>query len=309
MEDLANGFSEARPVPQDWSFSKRTVLFQCPRKYYYLYFGANSQTAGAEPLKAKLQELKSLSNVHLRSGDILDLVIRTYLRRAMNGDRWAPSRVERWGLSIFRKDREFNRRPQRTVASEKFPPVRFLEYYHSLAGAETLYESAETRLVMAIRNFFQVGQIAPYREYGSRPGARIQQRIAMPISEGMARGRLDLAYAGLGGFEIVEWKIGTDSGADENLQVGFYGLWARAQPDIAGPVRLTMAYLGEGSTRQHDLGQIQPRRIRARIVQDMNVMRTLEPFGAASNGRAFTPCGQPRICMQCPFQSICPQKE
>jgi hypothetical protein len=309
MGDLTNGGSEARYTLHDWSFSKRTVLFQCTRKYYYLYFGANPYTAEAEPLKSKLQELKSLSNVHLRSGDILDLVVRTYLRHAMDGDRWSASRVERWGLTTFRKDRDFNRRPHMRTAGEKFPPVRLLEYYYALPDAEARYESAEEKLVTAIRNFFHHDQIEWYREHGSRPEARIQLRISMEIDGATARGRLDLAFAGPSAFEIVDWKIGADGGADENLQIGFYGLWAREQADIVGPIRLTMAYLGEGSTRQHDLGQIHPRKIRARIVQDMNIMRALQPFGAASNARAFTPCGQPRICAQCPLQSVCPQKE
>jgi PD-(D/E)XK nuclease superfamily len=309
VDDPINARDETRSVPEDWSFSKRTVLFQCPRKYYYVYFGASPYTAEAEQLKPRLQELKSLSNVHLRSGEILDLVIRTYLRHAAVGDRWSPTRVERWGLTIFRKDRDFNRKPQREAASEKFPPVKLLEYYYAQPNAEVRYESAEEKLFTAIRNFFQGGQIGLYREHGSRPEARIQLRISMAIDGATARGRLDLAFAGPTGFEIVDWKVGADSGADENLQVGFYGLWAREQADIAGPVRLTMAYLGEGSTRQHDLGQIHPRNIRARIVQDMHIMRTLQPFGATSNARAFTPCGQPRICAQCPFQSVCPQKE
>jgi hypothetical protein len=294
---------------EEWSFSKRQVLFQCPRKYYYQYFGANSRTAKAEPLKKRLRELKALSNVHLRGGDILDLVIRTYLRRASQGERWDSSRLEGWAVSIFRKDRAFNKAGMQLAQGDPFPPVPLLEYDHHFTDADDRYVAAEAKLVTAIRNFSQASIYGHYREYGVQIGAMIQQRTQLKIDGATARGKLDLAFEGPDFFEIVDWKIGLDSGADQNLQVGFYGVWASSQPEIRKPLRLSMAYLGDGTLKHFNLEDVRPRPVRARITQDLNVMRSLQPFGVAATARAFTPCGQPKICILCPFQSVCPQKE
>ena len=297
------------PDPGEWSFSKRQVLFQCLRKYYYLYYGANSRTARAEPLKNKLRELKGLSNVHLRSGDILDLIIRTDLRRTSSEDPWDSDRLERWALAIFRKDQAFNRAGMPSSAGDQYPPVPLLEYHHRFKDAEERYTAAEAKLVTAIRNFSQAPAYEFYREYGARAGARIQHRTQLQIDGATARGKLDLAFEGPEFFEIVDWKIGVEGGADERLQVGFYGVWAACQPEIRKPIRLSMAYLGDGKVKHFNLEDLRPRSVRARVTQDLNVMRTLEPFGVAANARAFTPCAQPKICALCPFQRICPQKE
>lgn len=38
-----------KPTQLIWSFSKRGVLEQCPRKYYYEYYGSNLNTAKNYP--------------------------------------------------------------------------------------------------------------------------------------------------------------------------------------------------------------------------------------------------------------------
>ena len=91
-----------------WSYSRRSLLEQCPRAYYYQYYGANKRTAKAEPLKDHLHFLKSLTNRHLRSGDIVHLVIRTYLNSLQRKDIWDVSRVLDWARQIFQNDYSYS---------------------------------------------------------------------------------------------------------------------------------------------------------------------------------------------------------
>ena len=62
----------------EWSHSRRSALFQCPRKYYYEYFGSNLRKAHDDPQKAKLRQLKNLKNRFERAGEILHFVIRAF---------------------------------------------------------------------------------------------------------------------------------------------------------------------------------------------------------------------------------------
>lgn len=311
-EVIAGMWFEAETTPgtkEEWSFSKRQMLFQCTRRYYYHYFGSSRRTAKGEPLKAQLRELKDLTNVHLRTGDILDLMIRTYLKKAAEGDRWNTNRLVNWAVDIFRRDKEFNSTKTSRARCEKFAPSRLVEYYYDFGDAEARYVEAEHKLVTAIRNFLQSGSYSEYLEYGSQPGAMIQEFAHLRIDGSPARGRLDLAFRLPERFQIVDWKIGSGGSADENLQIGFYGLWAHSKADVHEPIWLAVAYVGSGTAMHFDLGAINPRRVRARITQDLNVMRALSPFGTSGNSDAFSPYGQPKICALCQFQGVCPKRE
>jgi len=75
----------------EWSHSRRSVLEQCSRRYYYQYFGAGKNTSRKEPAKEMLHSLKTrVQNRYLVSGGVLHTVIKTYLTKAREGDRWEP---------------------------------------------------------------------------------------------------------------------------------------------------------------------------------------------------------------------------
>ena len=61
---------ETDSVAVEWSFSRRLVLFQCPRRHYYQYFGGSNWRAKDERAKEILSKLKRLTNAHLRAGPL-----------------------------------------------------------------------------------------------------------------------------------------------------------------------------------------------------------------------------------------------
>jgi hypothetical protein len=46
---------------------------------------------------------------------------------------------------------------------------------------------------------------------------------------------------------------------------------------------------------------------RARLIQDIELMRELDPYGRAGNEEAFTPCQKVNVCRQCKYQGVCPE--
>ena len=70
------------PSRLKWSYSKRDVLEQCPRRFYCQYYGANRGKAKDDPAKQELQQLKLAGNRYTRTGAILHLVIAEYFRKA-----------------------------------------------------------------------------------------------------------------------------------------------------------------------------------------------------------------------------------
>lgn len=287
----------------EWSFSRRQVLFQCPRKYYYQYFGSSRRSADAEPQKALLRELRKLSNFNLLAGEVLDLAVRNYLHRAASGDVWGLGRLERYALDIFDADIQYNR-VQHSTSLEESPHRRLLEYYLAFSDVAEREELAKTKLLVALKNFLSP-EFEFYRHNGGKKDAVIQENVSVTIDDCPARGRLDLAFHSHGEYHIVDWKIGADAGSEEYLQVGFYGLWASRRLVSTTPIHLGMAYLGDNRLKRYRLEDVDPRIIKARITQDLLVMRDLEHFGKSANYKAFTPCLQPKICRMCAFQTVC----
>ena len=93
-----------KPKLSEGSYSRRNLLDQCPRKYYYEHYGSKLQTAKNDPQKEKLRFLGVLQNRYLRTGKILHFVIKTYLNKIRQGEQWSPDRLLNWARKVYHTD-------------------------------------------------------------------------------------------------------------------------------------------------------------------------------------------------------------
>ena len=303
--------SEKKPALLSWSYSRREALEQCPRRYYYQYYGSHSRLAKTEPQKPPLQFLKKLSNRYLRPGEIVHLVIRTYLKRLRQGEAWSLERLLSWARDMYRRDLAYSQRyqPGGPLPEEQYPPVLLLEFYTGIDNAEELWAESETRLVAALTNFVESPRFAHFRAGGCQNSALVEKRITVKTPHFSLTGQMDLAYPDLGRVMIVDWKIGSSSGGGDSLQLLSYALAAmqkfRCQPE---QIDLCRVHLADNEVVPFLVGEKEIVRARARILQDVERMQALDGYGRDAVSQAFTPCGQPRICALCPFQKICPKE-
>jgi PD-(D/E)XK nuclease superfamily len=286
----------------EWSFSKRQMLFQCPRKYYYQYYGASARTAKSDSHKMELRQAKVLKNLNLRAGEIVDIVIQTFLTKAAARE-WTEDRLVSWARSILETDRCFNT-SQIAQKEGAFTLPRLLEYAWQFPDTDERFQKAEAKVVTAIRNFYRSPAYSMFR--AQRANVEAQKKIAIAVDGSRAVGKIDVLVVQADSMHILDWKLGRQGSADDHLQVGFYGLWAVRTQALARTVRLYMAYLGEGVVQEHTFpGALNLLSVKGRIVQDLNIMRQLHPYGAEGRPRAFTPCLQPRVCELCQFRKVC----
>ncbi|MEW5816967.1 MAG: PD-(D/E)XK nuclease family protein [Spirochaetota bacterium] len=140
---------------RQWSYSRREVLEQCPRRYYYQYFGSAARTAKTEPHKHMLRFLKGISNRYLRVGDIMHLIIRTYLTKLRSGDAWSLEWLLNWASDIYHRDMEYSRSYDvSSHAEEKYPPVLLLEFYYQQDNADRSCAESEQRLNACFDGFY-----------------------------------------------------------------------------------------------------------------------------------------------------------
>jgi hypothetical protein len=296
----------------EWSYSRRGLLEQCPRRYYYWYYGASARKAKAEPQKETLRFLKTLSNRYLRTGELLHLAIGTYFKKRQQGETGSFEWICDWARDIYREDRDYsrNRAYQRAPSEEEYPPPPLLEYYYEFPDAENLFVQSEQRLLGALNTFLTSDTFARFRFNGSRPGALIEQQTRFETKHFIARGKIDLAFRRDNNSVVIcDWKIGGPAGVDDSLQLLFYALWAVEEYKCSpGDIVVFKAPLVDDVISSSSISEQNLRRTKARIIQDLEKMKSLDDYGSNAVAEAFTPCGQARICELCPFQGVCPKE-
>ena len=295
----------------EWSYSRRNLLDQCPRKYYYERYGSNLQTAKNDPQKEKLRFLEVLQNRYLRTGEILHFVVKAYLNKIRQGEQWSLDRLLNWARKIYHADLEYSRNYEHgtPLPDEQYPPALLLEFYYGWSDAESVCIEAGKRLIEALANFVKSQNLAQFREGASRPAALIEKTIYFKTVHFIFRGAVDLAYCEDDKLVIIDWKIGSASSSDDSLQMLAYAWWVKEEfkhlPDYITPYRV---HLVDDTVLPFTVSAKSLTQVEARILQDLERMREADKYGRRGVVEAFTPCAQLKVCEMCQFQEICPKE-
>ncbi|MFQ5884725.1 MAG: PD-(D/E)XK nuclease family protein, partial [Thermoplasmata archaeon] len=250
---------------------------------------------------------------YLRTGQILHLAIGTYFKKLQEGATGSFEWVCDWAQSIYCEDREHSRTQayQSAQSEEEYPPVPLLEYYYGFPDADELFAQSEECLLEALRNFLSSDAFTSLRFDGSRPNALVERQIRFEVEHFTARGKIDLAFRRDDGhIAICDWKArGSGDRIGDSLQLLCYALWAVGEYQCSpSDVIISKAYLEDQTISTATVSEQNLQRAKARIIQDLEKMKSLEEYGSNAVAEAFTPCGQVRICELCPFQGVCPKE-
>jgi hypothetical protein len=292
----------------EWSYSRRELFERCLLWYYFQYYGSKSGTAKGEPRKQDLRFLKTLSNRYLRTGQIMHLVIRTYLRHLKDGDKWTLDKVLTWARDIYSDDLRRSLRHQRgdTSAGPDDRSVILSEFHFGLPEAVSLWEESAARLMAALRNFVVSPELERFRRGAARSDSLIEENLRLREEHFNLKGQIDLAYPEAGRVVILDWKLGASGGGEDSLQLLSYALVATKHYGCAPEsLDLFKVHLEDVAVASYRVGEEEMKRARARIIQDSQQMQAVDHYGRNGVAGAFTPCGQPRVCSMCPFQQFC----
>ena len=284
-----------------WSYSRREALSQCPRRYYYQYYGSAVRRAKGEPNKEILRFLKTLSNRHLRAGQVLHSSIHRFLAALRRGHQPEVKEL------LDRAKGVYGAGPVgASIHSQGDQRTGLLEYHYRFADADELFRQCEERLLHALTNFVTSSQFAPFIGAGARPEAHAEKRVVVRVGNVKGNGKIDLVYPAAGQVTIADWKLGNSGSTDDSLQLSFYALWGIQEYGCSSSgIRLYAAHLCDSVVASVPVSAKSLQRTKACIIQDVQKMEALDGYGNNAVLDAFPPCSHPRICVLCPFQGIC----
>ena len=309
--DIDGAPGPEKSVFSEWSYSRRNMLEQCPRKYYYQYYGSKTKKSNIDPQKDKLLFLKGLQNRYLRTGSLLHLVIRTYLKKIQQGEQWSLDRLLSWARKMYWIDWEFSRKyePGTEIPGGDHSPTLLLEFYYGLPDAELICSEAENQLTIALTNFMESQNFARFRESAYQTSTEIEKHIRLKEGRFALNGTVDLIYWEDDTVVIVDWKTGSAGSNDDSLQMLAYAWWAKQRFGIPpNQIAVHLAYLTGDTVSTYSISEKDLTRVEAKILQDLEQMQTAHRWGQQWTADAFTPYAQPKVCDLCQFQGICPKE-
>jgi hypothetical protein len=294
-----------------WSYSRRSLVEQCPLRYYFEYYGSKLHSAPGEPLKQELRFLKTLASRHERTGSILHLVIAKSLKDARANLPYDEVGLIDWARKLFWSDVVASRsNPDGGPAftDGPYPPVLLREYHYRSPEAERQCIEAGQRLVAALKTFFSEPRLETLRTGATSPQSVIEGHVRLDEFPCGVEGRIDLAFRDGEVVTVVDWKLGRSDGSGEgSLQLAAYALWATGAftctPDA---IRVCKAHLSSGEVVDFRADDHTLSDARARILQDAELMLALDPYGRDGRRDAFSACSKAAVCRGCPFQRACP---
>src|SRR5262249_30319217 len=157
-------------------------------------------------------------------------------------------------------------------------------------------------LVRALDSFFSDAAIVALTQSLREGEIHIERKFAQMKMAGYGiDGQVDFVSMLPSGVRVLDWKMGLPVGDDDSLQLFTYAWWASlnfmVKPEEVSFQRI---FLGDATiepVRPFDAALL--RRGKARLVQDIELMKELDPYGREGNERAFSPCAKEKVCRQC----------
>jgi len=293
-----------------WSKSRHEKFEDCPRAYYYQYYGSwGGWEAAAGSASRELYVLKKLSTRWQWAGSVVHEALRHMLNRArMAGDRkgleelLAQTRQRSRAVWSASRDKSYWREASRIEGlleheyGEPVPPEEWKRLWEEvIEGSIRAFYRSET--------FDRIRAVPPDR------WLTVDELDSWPFEGTKVWVAIDFAYRDEGGrIHVLDWKTGRERDVD-HMQVAIYAMYARekwgAPPEA---VQGGLVYLGSGAERVDvDVDPAALEASRQKMRGSIAAMKGLlddPPRNQASMAR-FPPVEDRQACRRCPFRRPC----
>jgi CRISPR/Cas system-associated exonuclease Cas4 (RecB family) len=290
------------------SYSKRSVLETCMRKYFYEYYASDKRCPFDDDRREQIRALKKFSGCALLAGTI---VHRMLALRFGKGRDFSQDWIVGTALNEFDTSIEFARDPAAHASrlNDRYPPDELVEFsFNDLDGEE---EAARFRVKIerALNAYFESDAVRELRKTLAQfDEVRAESSLRGIKIDGWAiGGKIDVLAIRSDAARVIDWKLGGVERGVDSLQLYTYGRFAASEAEIeTSQVTVQRVFLGDAVVEEpREVSETLTRRGQARLQQDIELMEELHEYGRQGDEELFTPCEREGICRRCQYRAIC----
>ncbi len=290
-----------------WSFSRSRTFTDCPRKYWFHYYGSwGGWEDDATPEARELYHLKKITGLHLIAGDVVHRAIEKALEGWKHGIEPDTERIVAWCKN------EMNRCLKESLSSDwRQAPnsiTRLFEHHYGPQPTRDFLVKIARKVGDSMRNFFVSTAWGLIRESDPERWLPMETLDTFDFEGTEVFAVPDFACHYGDDVLIFDWKTGRRAKGNKD-QVVLYALFAAAKWGI-DPERVKAApvYLIDG-------GKYDPQRVTAEDRE--RVAETIRTSIAAMRERLADPDANTahkenyeatpgHLCRWCNFRGVCP---
>jgi hypothetical protein len=293
-----------------WSFSRARTYQECPRRYWFHYYGSWGGWEDDAPDEAReLYLLKNITNLHCLAGDVVHRAIEYALQDLAKGEQPDPEQTVQWCKAEMQKGFGESRDERWQIRPKRY--TRLFEHHYGPPPSRDFLVKIARKVGGAVRTFFDSPAFGMIRETDPGEWLPMETLDSFEFEGTKVYAVPDFACRHLGEVLILDWKTGWPDPRNKD-QVVLYTMFAAAKwgvdPDC---VRASPVYLRNG-------GEFKPNPVtpedRARVGDTMrssiNNMKERLADPATNTARKEDYEATPgRACLSCNFRGVCPHAQ
>ncbi len=291
-----------------WSFSRHRTFEDCPRKYWFHYYGSwGGWGADGSDEARELYLLKNITGLHLIAGDTVHRAIERALHDWARGTSPDAEKIVAWCKGEMQ--RGFRESQQEAWRENPKRYTRLFEHHYGPTPDRATLERIAQKVGTSVRTFVASRAFAVIRETDPDHWLPMETLDSFEFEGTKVYAVPDFACRHDGEVLLFDWKTGKVD-RKNNDQVVLYGLFAAAKwgadPD---KVRAAPVYLLDG-------GEFAPLPVtaadRARVAGLIRAsigsmrQRLADPAGNDARKERFEPTPG-NVCRSCNFRGVCPE--
>lgn len=287
-----------------WSKSRHEKLAECPRQYFFHYYGSwGGWERGASPEVKELYLLKKLTSRHAWAGSTVHDAIKHALTLVRDGGALdAAALIDRFRArmrSEFRDSREKAYRQRKAFGLVEH------EYEEAIAAEE--WKANWDLVENCLQAFFRSRWLEIARGLPADRWLPIDELGAFHFEGTKIFAAPDFAFRTETGVTVVDWKTGRQRESDREQLLG-YAMYARDTWGVPlTGVECRVVYLPSLEEIEVRIGEDEVASFSGRMRSSIDRMRELlvDPVANVAVPENFPPTENEAACKRCPFRRPC----
>lgn len=294
-----------------WSNSRRRLFEECPRAFYFRYYGAREGwSPTAPPLARALYILRHVKGRHVWAGAVVHETVEDLLRRQLRGDpgflgaEWI---VHDMLTGRMRPQWKASRDGLYLEEPKKYPGL--LEHHYGYFVRKEEWKKLAEGAKKAVKNFLLSDFWLNAQRLPVKDWLLLEDLQSFRLDDVTIWIRCDFAYRDPDGrVVIVDWKTGRRPPKPRSSQLGCYGLFAVERWNLKpSDVRVVEMNLTRGRWAEAEISEEDLDRTREEIRRSIGEIRDLliDPRNNRARAEDFAPAANRVSCSRCPYLEAC----